>query len=161
MHTFSMTFLITKAGSSLPWWKRCTHAVLCLFEEIPVAHSGFPHTHSHGLSKRNPVSFLKLSKKNSVSSIPNCLLRRHTEACSPFSWRSRRKTKQQERSQIRLFFPSKAGAEFLSDNERHIIYYTYVAYKVNAIKFIQVQGCARFHKGHCGSRHSFSPGPDG
>lgn len=37
-----MAFLITKTGSSLPWWSLCTRAVLLLFEEIPVAHTGFP-----------------------------------------------------------------------------------------------------------------------
>lgn len=42
MHTFSMAFLITKTGSSLPWWSLCTRVVLLLFEEIPVAHTGFP-----------------------------------------------------------------------------------------------------------------------
>lgn len=42
MHTFSTAFQITKTSSSLPWWSLCTGAVLLLFEEIPVAHTGFP-----------------------------------------------------------------------------------------------------------------------
>lgn len=51
MHTFSMAFLITKAGSSLPWWSPCSRTVLLLFEEIPVAYTGFP--------KHIPEGFLK------------------------------------------------------------------------------------------------------
>lgn len=64
----------------------------------------FSHTHSRGLSKRNPVSFLRVSKKNSVSSIPNCLVWRHSKACSPLSWRSTTKTKQQNGARSDSFF---------------------------------------------------------
>lgn len=39
---FFMAFVITKTSSYLPWWSLCTRAVLLLFEEIPVAHTGFP-----------------------------------------------------------------------------------------------------------------------
>lgn len=63
-----MAFLITKTGSSLPWWSLCTHAVLLLFEEIPVAHTGFPiHI---------PESFLKGTQS------PSSKFQRRT-ACPP------------------------------------------------------------------------------
>lgn len=147
MHTFSMAFLITKSSSSLLWWRLCTRAVFCLFEEIPVAHTG-SHTHSQGLAKRNPVSFLKVSKKNSMSSIPNCLLRRHTKACSPFSWRFRRKTKQQNGARSDWIFSSKHKTEFNIDNERHHIYNTYCMWPARStpLKSSQVQNGHAFIK---------------
>lgn len=43
-----------------------------------------------------------------MSSIPNCLVWRHSEACSPFSWCPATKTKQQNGARSDSFFPSKA-----------------------------------------------------
>lgn len=72
-----------------PVVKLCTCAVLLLFEEIPVAHTGFPMHIPRGFLKgaQSPSS---VSKQNSVSS----MLRRHTKACSSISWRPGMKTKQ-------------------------------------------------------------------
>ena len=161
MHTFSMAFLITKTGSSLPWWSLCTRAVLLLFEEIPVAHTGFPIHIPQGFLKRNPVSFLKVSKKNSMSTIPNCLLRRHTKACSPVSWRSRTKTKQQNGARSDYFFLQSTKLNSTTTMKRHRIYDTYVAYKVNTIRLFTGPAQTSFHKGHSGSQHNFSPEADG
>lgn len=74
---------------------------------------------------------------------------------------SRDQNKTTEWRQIRLVFPSKANTEFHNDNERHHIYNTYVAHRVNTISIFSgpVQTC--FHKGHHGSEHNFSSEADG
>lgn len=82
---FFMAFGTTKAGSSLLWW---------IFEEIPVAHTGFPIHIPKGFLKGIQSASSKVSKKNSMSSSSNCLPQRYTEACSPFLKHSWRKTKQ-------------------------------------------------------------------
>lgn len=107
MHTFYMAFQITKTGSSLPWWGLCSHAILLLFEEIPVAHTGFPIRIPEGFQKRNTVSFLRISKENCMFSILNCLFQRHMKGCSPSSWCPRTKKKTNWWRRLDYFFLSK------------------------------------------------------
>lgn len=68
MNTFSMAFRITKPESPLLWWSRYSRALLCRFEEIPVAHTGFPIQIPEGFQKRNPVCFLRVSKYMNIPS---------------------------------------------------------------------------------------------
>lgn len=83
------------------------HAVLLLFEEIPVAHTGFPIRIPEGSQKKkiglqSPSS--KFQRRNSRSSILNSWLRRHTRGlCSKF--RDINKTNGWRRSDD-LFFQS-------------------------------------------------------
>lgn len=156
-----MAFLITKTGSSLPWWSFCTRAVLLLFEEIPVAHTGFSHIHSRGLSKKEP-SLLPQSFKEEQHVL-------HLELFAPethlglfsFLVMFQDENKTTGRRQSDDFFPSKPKTEFHNDNERHLIYNTYVAYDVLTIRIFTCPAQTCFHIGHYGSKHSFSPEADG
>lgn len=137
VYTFSMAFLITKPSSSHPWWRLCTRAVP--FEEIPVAHTGFP--------KHIPVGFLKGTQS------PSSEFQRDT-ACPPSQtvWsgdtlrpvlRSRDVPRQKQNNRMApdqtRFFLQRPKTEFHNDNERQRIYNTCAAYEVNTSESSKVR----------------------
>lgn len=108
----------------------------------------FSHTHSWRLSQRNPVSFLRVSKKNSLSSIPMYLsgdtLRPVLCSCNICG-----------QKQNNRMAPDQTTFSFKGQNNEwpHLQLLTF--------RSLQVLRKQTFIKGLQGSRHNFSPETDG
>lgn len=129
MYASSMPFVITKSGSSLPWWELCSGPLLRPFEEIPVAHTGFPiHI---------PQSFLKGAQspssqfqRKSACPLPQPKLFGPETSWGLYSWWSTTQTQQHNGATPDLFFLQRPN---VSSTMTMFSYSTHVAGEVNTI----------------------------
>lgn len=140
MHTFSMAFLITKAGSSLLWWglhSCCTP----LWGDSSGPHR-FSHTHSRGPAKKEP-SLLPQSFKDEQHVLYPELFAPETHLAlffSPLSWRFRTKTKQLDGAdQTTVSFKAQNWIPRRQSKGHLLLYFTIYVWRGHA--FVKVSAC--------------------
>lgn len=154
MHTLSMAFLITKAGSSLLWWglhSCCTP----LWGDSSGPHR-FSHTHSRGPAKKEP-SLLPQSFKDKQHVLYPELFAPETHLAlffSPLSWRFRTKTKQLDGAdQTTVSFKAQNWIPRRQSKGPPLLCFSAIG--------IFTYDAAMLCEGQRGSKHSFSPDADG